>query len=312
MSFRLAVTGANGFVGRHLVRQAAARGHEVVGIVRSEAARKAVVEDGGRPALVDGLSEAALLPALAGCRALVHLAHVGSERGGATYESVNVAGTAAAAAAARAAGVGRIACFSGLGVAHFGQWPRSTNRYFQSKLEAELHLYRSGLEAVVFRPSYVVGPGETFVPSLLREMAEGEVTRIGDGAYRMQPVFVRDAADLVLAALEAPPHPSMHGGTPAPRVYDLVGPEPLSYDALVGRLARVARTLGRPADFRIREVPIAQADAEARAGGFRGMAPDELDCVLCDEVGDPRPLEALLGRFLAPLDEALASVVRTA
>ena len=42
------------------------------------------------------------------------------------------------------------------------------------------------------------------------------------------------------------------------------------------------------------------------------MGPDELDCVLCDEVADPAPLEALLGRFLTPLDEALATVVRAA
>ena len=42
------------------------------------------------------------------------------------------------------------------------------------------------------------------------------------------------------------------------------------------------------------------------------MLPDELDCLLCDEVSDPAPLEALLGRRLLPLDEALAAAVRAA
>ena len=73
-------------------------------------------------------------------------------------------------------------------------------------------------------------------------------------------------------------------------------------------LAAVARALRRPAEFRVREVPVAEADRRAREG--TGMPPDELDCLLCDEVGDPRPLESLLGRFLTPLEEALAAAVR--
>jgi hypothetical protein len=93
-------------------------------------------------------------------------------------------------------------------------------------------------------------------------------------------------------------------------VYDLVGPEALGYGAFVERLAAVARAHGRPADARVRVVPVADAETAASAAGWQGMGPDELDCLLCDEVGDPRPLEALLGRFLTPLDEALGGVVR--
>jgi hypothetical protein len=42
------------------------------------------------------------------------------------------------------------------------------------------------------------------------------------------------------------------------------------------------------------------------------MGPDELDCLLCDEVGDARPLEALLGGFLTPLDAAIEAALRSA
>ena len=134
-------------------------------------------------------------------------------------------------------------------------------------------------------------------------MAAGEVERPGDGSYRMQPIAVADAVALVLAAIEMP---TLRG----PLVLDLVGPEPLSFARFVDRLARVARILGKPADFQVREIPIEDADEKAAAGGYRGMLSDELDCLLCDEVSDPAPLEALLGRFLAPLDEALAATVR--
>jgi hypothetical protein len=80
----------------------------------------------------------------------------------------------------------------------------------------------------------------------------------------------------------------------------------------VDRLARVARAQGRPADYQVNQVPIEDADEEAAAGGYRGMLSDELDCLLCDEVADHTPLEALLGRFLTPLEEALAAAVRAA
>jgi hypothetical protein len=42
------------------------------------------------------------------------------------------------------------------------------------------------------------------------------------------------------------------------------------------------------------------------------MLPDELDCLLCDEIADPDPLQVLLGRPLTPLDTALAAAVRAA
>jgi nucleoside-diphosphate-sugar epimerase len=307
---RLAVTGANGFVGRSLVRYASALGHEVVGVVRSDSAAKEVLADGGRPSLVPSLSPEPLAGAFAGCAAVVHLAQIGHERPGATYQAVNASGTEAVAAAARAAKVGRVVYFSGLGVARIGQKQRCTNRYFLSKLQAEVALFRSELEVVIFRPSYIVGPGESFLPNRLRELAGDGVERPGDGSYRMQPIAVRDAVALVMAALERPAFPLMYAGGPAPLVYDLVGPEAVTYQQLLERLVQIARALGRPVELKVREVGVADADARARSGGWRGMTPDELDCLLCDEVSDPGPLEGLLGRFLTPLDEALSAVVR--
>jgi hypothetical protein len=59
-------------------------------------------------------------------------------------------------------------------------------------------------------------------------------------------------------------------------------------------------------------VPIAEADRQARAGGYREMLSDELDCMLCDEVSDPGPLAALLGRALTPLDAAIDAAVSAA
>jgi nucleoside-diphosphate-sugar epimerase len=302
---RIAITGANGFVGRHLVRHAVAAGYEVAGVVRSEAAARVVHEAGGHPVELVGRDPEALVRALDGCAAVVHLAQVGAERGGQSFEAVNVGYTERVLEDARHAGVPRVVCFSGLGVARYGMAPRCSNAYFLSKLAAETILFRSGLEGIVFRPSFVVGPGDAFVPMVLRAMEGGELERPGDGSYRMQPIAVADAAACVLVAVERP-------AGAFPTVFDLVGPEPIAYARLVERLAAVARAEGRRADLRVREIPIEEADRRARAGGYQGMLPDELDCLLCDEVSDPAPLAELLGRPLTPLDEALAEAVRAA
>lgn len=304
MAERIAVTGANGFVGRHLTRLASGRGWEVVGVVRSTAGSEAVVRSGGRPAFVEALDPAGLALAFAGARAVVHLAGIGAERRGATYEVVNVGGMRRVLEATAEAGVPRVVFLSGLGVARYGMARRCTNRYFLSKLAAEVELYRSGREAVVFRPSYIVGTGSGLIPELLREMASGDVERVGDGGCRMQPIAVGDAVDAILASIDRT------GSHPA--VFDLVGAEPVTYEQLVERVARIGRSLGRRVDYRVREVPFQEADRQAAAGGYRGMLPDELDCLLCDEVSDPRPLETLLGRLLAPLEEALSAAVESA
>src|SRR5262245_51424101 len=247
-SRRIVVVGASGFVGRHLVRRATTKGWEVVGAVRSDAAARVVSASGGRPADVSALEADLLAPVLPGCRALVHLAMIGSERGGETYESVNVRGTHEVVAAAARAGVPRVVLFSGLGVARYGQSARCTNPYFLSKLAAEVALYRSRLEAAVFRPSYVVGPGDAFVPPLVKEMASGEVGQPGDGSYRLQPIAVDAAAASILAAIEHPP-------LARPLVLDLVGPEPIRFDRFLARLGDVARENGKAGAFRVRVVP---------------------------------------------------------
>jgi NADH dehydrogenase len=283
---------------------ASATGWEVVGLVRSEAAARVVSDAGGRPVILDALEGGALTGALQGATAIVHLAQIGAERGATRYETVNVEGTRSVAFAAAQAGVARLVFFSGLGVAHYGMTPRCTNGYFLSKLAAEALLFRSGLEVAVFRPSYIVGPGDVFVPALVRDMAKGEVERVGDGRFRMQPIAARDAAACVLAAAS--------GVASRHRVFDLVGPEPVTTRALIERVGRLAKSLGKTGDYAVREVSVAEAERQAAAGGYRGMRADELDCMLCDEVSDARPLEALLGRFLTPLDDALAAAVRAA
>jgi nucleoside-diphosphate-sugar epimerase len=301
---RLAVTGAGGFVGRALTRLASSRGIEVIGLARSDTSAARVEAAGGRPFRFDGFADPRLAEAFAGASAVVHLAQLGSERRG-TYEAVNVQGTAAVGRAARAAGVPRVVSFSGLGVAHYGMARRTTSTYFLSKLTAEIELFRAGGEVVVYRPSYIVGPGDGLTRALLRDMRAGRLELPGDGAYRVQPIAVADAAAAALSGCEA--RLALRH-----QVFDLVGPEAVRYRDYIDRFAEAARARGVVGAFTVESVPVEEADRQAAAGGFHGMLSDELDCLLCDEVSDHRPLEALLGRPLMPLAGAIAAAVSAA
>jgi NADH dehydrogenase len=284
---RIAVTGASGFVGRHLMRRGAGQGRELLGLVRpGSAPAPGCVE-------IPALDADAIAGHLLGAVAVVHLANIGVERGDGSYSAVNAGGTREVIEAARRAGVPRIVYLSGLGVSSWGRSRRATNRYFLSKLEAELALFTSEVEAVVLRPSFILGPGGELVAELAGELREGRVEMVGDGAYRMQPIGVDDAAEAILAAA------TRSGDWPL--AFDLVGREPIRYRDFV---SRVAARLGAPG-YGVRRLPVEEAERQAAGPGYRGMGPEALDCLLCDEVGSAAPLEELLGRRLRPLDAAI-------
>lgn len=294
---KIAIVGANGLVGRHVLKLAVSRGIEALGVVRSEAGFELVRTLGGVPARVSDLEETqtrSLIPWLRGCDGLIYTASVTTGAG--TPDRTDPTGLLNVLAACREAGVSRVLFFSGLGVAHYGLTRHCTSAYFLAKIAGEVALFRSGFRATVFRPSYIFGHGDEFLTPLLGRMSGGGGMEIpGDGSYRLQPVSVEDAARASLAAID--------GADASPRVIDLVGPEIVSYRTLIDRIA--AQT-GKPA--LIHERPVEETMAMARASGFFGLSPTDLDCLLCDEVSDPGPVAALVG---APLEGLDAVITRT-
>lgn len=294
MMGRIAIIGANGFVGRHLTERLAILGRPVLGVVRSSHGARVVRERGGVPFQVRDLdrpSTRTLVPALADCAGLVYTASVSSGAEGSNR--TDPSGLLNVVEACREAGVPAIVFLSGLGIAHYGMNPHCTNPYFLAKMAGEVALFRSDRAITVFRPSYIFGAGDEFLSPLLRRMAGDSTVEIpGDGTYRLQPVSVQDASRAILAAIDA-------AGT-SPRVVDLVGPEILSYRSLVGRAASL---LERRVETR--ERPLGEALAQARESDYFGLRAHDLACLLCDEVSDPRPLEALIGGALETVDEMI-------
>ena len=71
---RVFIAGASGVLGRRLVRQFLARGHSVIGQVRSPRAESAVREAGGEPRHADLFDAESLAKAAEGCDTVIHAA----------------------------------------------------------------------------------------------------------------------------------------------------------------------------------------------------------------------------------------------
>lgn len=170
---RVLVTGANGFVGRHLCATLAQRGHHVRAALRMNAAAEAIAAN--EVCQVGDLGpDTDWAHAVDGMEAVVHLAakaHVLDQpHDDGEYHRINALGTRSLAQAAARAGVRRFVLLSSIKVygeareRAFGvdEEPQPVDVYGKSKLSAELYLRDSAastnMEAVIVRPPLVYGP----------------------------------------------------------------------------------------------------------------------------------------------------------
>ena len=220
------VTGANGFLGRHLVAELLRRNYSVRALARPETgqARSSAVlpslktlpleyceGDITQPATVAGAAE--------GCAAIIHaaaLAQVNPARNP-TVWAANDAGTATVLDLARRAGVARFVYVGTANVFGFGtkQQPGDETRpfagqrygldYMDSKLAATARVLRAVAEwqlpAVLVHPTFMLGPGDAKPTSnaLLLELLRGQLPGYPAGGKNY--VAVADVAVAVVNAL---------------------------------------------------------------------------------------------------------------
>ena len=226
------VTGATGLLGRRVVQQLLETNHEVRVMVRRPGSENTLAAPPTDVCYGDVTNPDALTEACRDITEVVHLVAV--IRGGPRqFDTTNRQGTANVAEAAKAAGsVKRFIHVSALGAANN---PRL--QYLHSKWQGEQAVVGSGLPYVILRPSLIFGTGDEFttaVAALVRTMPIVPV--IGSGNNRLQPIHVDDVARCISL--------SISGNLRGSQTVEIGGPEQLSYNEIVGV---VARTLGRRA-----------------------------------------------------------------
>ena len=138
-------------------------------------------------------------------------------------------GTRHVVAAAQDAGVRRFVLASALGL---DERSRDAVPYFAAKWEMEQAVRDSGLDHVIFRPSFVFGRDGGVLPTFARLARYAPVTPIiGSGRQRLQPIWVEDLAEYYALAV------TEQKGTN--RTFELGGPDAVSWNEFWERLKRV-------------------------------------------------------------------------
>jgi uncharacterized protein YbjT (DUF2867 family) len=294
---KIAITGANSSVGQNLLTHLAERDDcDVVACVRSEGAASALPRSARiSPRVVPYDDVARLSEAMKDADCVVHLAGILIEWKGTSYEAANVATAEAVARAAAAAGVAHL-----VQVSVIGADAESPNRYFRTKGQAEDAFAGSGIPTTILRTPILLGPGTAGAAALARTVKMGKARLLGGGTYTMRPLDVDDLSRAIIAICGARPSATV--------VYELVGPEPVTYRALV---ERAARTAGATVSLGSMPIGSAKVGAWLRSrlkGG--GVTPTVIDVITKDEVAE-KNADAELGITLTPLDETLKKFLAT-
>lgn len=203
---RVAVTGASGFVGAHLIERLLAAGHEVRAL-----SHRAKVQGGRDVATVQGGLDdgAALMRLVDDVDAVIHLAGAVAATERETFFEVNTEGTRRLALAARDAAVPRFLLVSSLAARR-----PDLSAYAASKKSAEDALNEiEGLAWDALRPPAIYGPGDKQVLIFFQFLKHGIGLLPAGGGARVSVIHVVDLADGIMAWLQS--------GTAAQEVYEL-------------------------------------------------------------------------------------------
>jgi len=214
------VTGANGFLGSHLVEHLVQQGVRIRCLVRATSDIQWLTRYHALQTVevVRGsLSEEKTLDeAVAGVHLIFHLAAAKVARNLAEFLAVNAGGTQRLAEAAKrhAPSLARfvyVSSAAAIGPSRHGDRPlaedaepRPVSDYGTSKLEGERVLINSGLPYTIVRPPAVYGPRDKDLLMFFRTVAKGFRPVLGGAPRYLTLLHVDDVVDATLAAASHP------------------------------------------------------------------------------------------------------------
>ncbi len=194
------VFGGSGFIGRHVVKRLAQAGYVVRVAVRDTESAMFLKPMGavGQVVLLRALvtEPEAVARAVEGAEVVVNLVGILAEGKSGDFQRIHADGAGNVARAAAAAGVSRMVHVSAIGAD-----AASPSLYAQSKAAGEAQVRAAMPGAVILRPSVVFGADDAFFNRFGAMARLFWVMPVIGGETKLQPVFVGDVADAVMAGL---------------------------------------------------------------------------------------------------------------
>jgi len=232
---RVLATGATGFVGPKVANAIADAGHELRVLERKPGAWRESGIHCDTAVQGDVTDADSLRRAVRSVDVVVHLVAIrqGSEE---EFRRVMIDGTRNLLAAAKEEGVRRFVLMSALGTT---EETKDLVPYYNAKWNEEQDVKASGLEHVIFRPSFIFGRDGGILPTFKKLARIAPVTGvIGSGEQRIQPIWVDDVAAYFAAAVDKP--------EAANRTFELGGPDVVTWNELWRRIRAVLGIRRRP------------------------------------------------------------------
>jgi predicted dehydrogenase/nucleoside-diphosphate-sugar epimerase len=217
---RVLVTGANGLIGRHLIRRLLQQGARVRIFVRRQPPPEFMDDSNVEVFLGDLGDPAAVDRAVAGAEIVYH---VGATMSGNAHDhergtvcgTRNIVESVLRHQAGRLVYISSLSCLhaaaSGRGATVTEDWPvepspEKRGAYTQAKTEAE-KIVRDAvrdrqLRAVLLRPGRVFGPGASLLTPEVARRIQNFFVILGDGSRELPLVYVEDVVDAILLAAE--------------------------------------------------------------------------------------------------------------
>ncbi len=219
------LTGATGFIGPQIAHALRAESRPVRALVRAGQDVGRLHAWGCETVTGDMTNPPSLRRAVEGCDAVVHLVAILTGKPN-DFERVMTQGTRDLVEAAREAGVRRFVLMSALGT---DEQTKELVPYYRAKWEMEQTVKGSGIEYVIFRPSFVFGQDGGALAQFSKIAKLAPVTPIvGPGTQRIQPIWVEDVAAYFAASIDKP--------EAANRTFDLGGPDVVDWNEFWVRL----------------------------------------------------------------------------
>ena len=222
---QIVITGANGFVARHLRKYLSEKNIKLISISRNDFKQfknelKIVSKN---------YDEKSLLPKIQNSDAIIHLVGIGKQSFKTNYDVVNVEFTKHIVNLTKKAKINKFVFTSGLGVT-----PNSSLGYFISKYKAERLIVNSGLNYTIFRPSYIVGKDDLFTKYLKKQIKKKKIVIPGSGTYTIQPIYIIDVVKIILQSVLQTKFRN--------KIIDLVGPDCITFEQYVKLFSKGTKT----------------------------------------------------------------------